>query len=356
MAAPNSKPHVPDAPGISGLRFRHYRDQSDVPAMLAVHEGCREADQVDPWSVCYRIPNLSLADYAKDVAGSLSDGSGHNVLVAEVSGRMVGHSRLAWWTERSDEGKEKCAYLCRGWVLPEWRGKGIGLALLRWAEERAYEMDRQRGSVLGALPGELAANASDGEQDAIALLLSQGYGLRFLSPELAYDDFADLPPATTPPGFEVRPLERRHHPAVARAIIEANADLTWSPEQLKTWLDRQEPRWTEFVAGCDPTISRIGWRDGKVAGLHVCRRASNIGDVANVAVLPAFRMQGLARSLMFHCLHAMRDEGLTGARLYTGIGTDRDAPPDGPFRMYQGFGFRLIAFHNRYRKPMQQKG
>jgi ribosomal protein S18 acetylase RimI-like enzyme len=73
-----------------------------------------------------------------------------------------------------------------------------------------------------------------------------------------------------------------------------------------------------------------------------------------VAVLSAYRMQGLARSLMFHCLHAMREQGLTGARLYTGIGTDRDAPPSGPFQMYQGFGFRLFAFHNRYRKSMLQ--
>jgi ribosomal protein S18 acetylase RimI-like enzyme len=108
----------------------------------------------------------------------------------------------------------------------------------------------------------------------------------------------------------------------------------------------------DFVDECDPAISRIGWQNGKVAGLHVCRRVGNIGDVANVAVRPAFRRQGLARALMFHCLHAMQEQGLQGARLYTGIGTERDAPSDGPFKMYQGFGFRLFAFHNRYRKPM----
>jgi hypothetical protein len=56
---------------------------------------------------------------------------------------------------------------------------------------------------------------------------------------------------------------------------------------------------------------------------------------------------------MFHCLHAMREQGLSGARLYTGIGTDRDAPPSGPLRMYQGFGFRIFAYHNRYRKPLR---
>jgi hypothetical protein len=101
-------------------------------------------------------------------------------------------------------------------------------------------------------PGELAANASDGEKDAIALLLNEGYELRFLSPELAYEDFANLPPATTPTGFEIRPLEAQDHRAVAQALIEANADPNLTPEQLAAWTQREEAGWTQFVADCDP--------------------------------------------------------------------------------------------------------
>jgi mycothiol synthase len=343
--------NIPDAPGIAGLKFRYYQGDSDIGGMLAVHAGCRAIDQIDPLSVCYRVPNLSPDEYVKDVAHSLSDGSARNGLIAEVDGRIVGHSRLEWWSEwDAERSAERYAYLSRGWVLPAWRGKGIGTSLLHWAEARSRELDRGRT----AIPGELATNASDGERDAIALLHNEGYHLRFLSPELAYDDFANLPPAMSPPGFEIRPLEAHHHRAVACAIIEANAPANWTAEQLAAWIEREEPKMTEFVASCDPAISRIGWQNGEVAGLHVCRRIGAIGDVADVAVRPAYRRQGLARSLMFHCLHAMREAGLEGARLYTGIGTDRDAPPSGPFRMYQGFGFQLLAFHNRYRKPMGQ--
>jgi GNAT superfamily N-acetyltransferase len=191
MTTNEPKPNMPDSPCISGLTFRHYRGENDIAGMLAVHQSCREADQVDPFSVCYRIPNLPPSEYIKDVSNSLSDGSGCNVVIAEIDQNMIAHSRLEWWGEwDSERDAEKHAYLSRGWVVPQWRGKGIGTALLRWAEARARGMDRGC-----AAPGELAANASDGEQSAIELLQNEGYQLRFLSPELAHD-LAELPSAT----------------------------------------------------------------------------------------------------------------------------------------------------------------
>ncbi len=341
---PGTKVGVPPLPGLA---FRVYRGSSDVAALRAVHDGCRDADAVDPFSVCYRIPNLSPSDYQKDVEKSFKDGQKDTVLLAEIAGRVIGHSRIEWWSEWDSERQaSKYAYLIRGWVLPEWRVKGIGSALLHWGEERARQIDQVQSQV----PSELATNASDGEQDSIALLENEGYKLRFLSPELGRD-LDGLPPLAVPPGFSVRPLEMRYARAVAHALLEANADPTWTREQLQARIKREEAQWTEFVESCDPLISAIGWHNGAVAGLHVCRRSGSVGDVANVAVRPAYRLQGLARSLMFHCLHAMRADGLQTARLYTGIGTNRDAPPGGPLRMYLGFGFRIVAFHNRYRKP-----
>jgi len=333
--------YLPDAPDVPGLTFRPYRGQSDIAPMLAVHDGCRAADKTDPHSVCYRLPNLPPNEYAQDVALSFADGSEDNVLLAEVAGQVIAHGRLEWWNSY-DAGLETRVYLTRAWVLPEWRGKSVGTALLHWAEARARTLNASQAG------GELAANASEGEADARRLLEDEGYKLFFLSPELAYDDLADLPPAGTPEGFQIRPLEPEQRRAVARALIEANAP----PEALGVRLASEEAEWTMFAASCDPEISRIAWHDGKVAGLYLCRSRGVCGDVAQVAVGPAYRGRGLSRALMFHCLHAMREQGLTTVRVFTSASTDPDEPPSGPLAMYLRFGFHVIARHYRYRKTL----
>lgn len=51
-------------------------------------------------------------------------------LVAEVNGKVIGYTTLGCWQEHDG----RWVYLVLGWVLPEWRGKGIGTAMLHWGE------------------------------------------------------------------------------------------------------------------------------------------------------------------------------------------------------------------------------
>lgn len=56
-------------------------------------------------------------------------------------------------------------YFMGGWVLPEWRGKGIGSAMLHWGEAMA----RQSAALQHPNErSEFAANATSTEQDATA--------------------------------------------------------------------------------------------------------------------------------------------------------------------------------------------
>ena len=44
-------------PAVGGLDFRRFRGEEDIPALAAVHEGCREWDQIDSESSRERIPS-----------------------------------------------------------------------------------------------------------------------------------------------------------------------------------------------------------------------------------------------------------------------------------------------------------
>src|SRR4051794_19063423 len=64
MKTAYQEPDISVSDAVTGVTFRHYRGESDIAPMLAVHEGCRRVDQVDPFSVCYRSPELAYDDFA----------------------------------------------------------------------------------------------------------------------------------------------------------------------------------------------------------------------------------------------------------------------------------------------------
>ena len=72
---------LPDAPAIPGLRFRHFRGDSDFPLMVAVLEASGPVDQPDHIptveELAHRFSNLKNCDPYQDV------------LVAEIAGRCA---------------------------------------------------------------------------------------------------------------------------------------------------------------------------------------------------------------------------------------------------------------------------
>ncbi len=56
-------------------------------------------------------------------------------LVAQIYERVIGYSQIESWHEEDGVW----VYFMGGWVLPEWRGKGIGSAMLHWGEAMARQ-------------------------------------------------------------------------------------------------------------------------------------------------------------------------------------------------------------------------
>ncbi len=117
---------LPDAPPIRGLRCRPLAGESD--ALLAIHRGRAERDGIDPLSTTES--SGTREEFVVSLAAMNAAGTADRTILAEIDGRAVGYNRLFDWVE--SDGSH--VWLSVGWILPEWRGRGLGTALLHWSE------------------------------------------------------------------------------------------------------------------------------------------------------------------------------------------------------------------------------
>lgn len=329
-------------PFASRFSFRNCRGTSDISGVLNVHAACLERDSIDPYSVCYVLPNL-MADEYGEIIGAAPDGA---TLIVEEEGMIVAHAFMETW------GHEERVYLWRVWVDPKVRGLGLGTAMNRWGEAKARELhgdDDRTGLHL--------ANASEGEGDAIALLKEEGYTLNFISPELAFDSADSVSPPAAIKGITFRFLAPSEHVAVARALCEANlnppdSDIEAAGQDLESRIDARLDEWLANVKKAEPSLSPVAWDEDQVAGAYLCRLNGRVGEISQVAVRERWRGLGIARALSALSLSKLSEAGCLTVRLFTSIGPNEEEPSAGPYAMYKKFGFKPIARHLRYRKPM----
>lgn len=202
---------MPGIAGVPGLAFRHPVGEADTDALLAVHAARLHRDCLDPLSLEGELPHRS--DLAAMLARFVERSQLDRALVAEVSGCVVGYTRLTSWREAGG----MAVLLVLGWVRPEWRGLGIGTTMLRWGEGRAREL------AASDHPGEsfeFAGNASCTEHDAAALLRNEGYAVVFNVLEMEWEPRSlILPPLPT--GLELRPALTEHCAQLSRSVYDA---------------------------------------------------------------------------------------------------------------------------------------
>lgn len=321
-------------PEIAGVIFRHLHGAEDYPRLAAVHDGCREADQIDPLSVLETIPTPE--EIAADLAPTASFDPARDALVVEAhDGAVIGYSQVVWWRER--DGPR--LYLVLGYLLPAWRGRGIGSAMLAWAEGRARGLaaaDTRGG------PAMYGANASSTERDTTQLLRDNGYREAFSLLEMELPADAAVVPTPLPAGIELRPATPAHYRAIWDSIQEAYAEspqnIVADEERYQAWL-----RAPDF----DPSLWQIAWAGEEVAGQVLPEIARGRGEIAEVSVRKPYRGTGLARALLMRGLLALRARGATPIRLFCRADNRFGAPT-----LYRGAGFRDLKSFVRYRKPL----
>lgn len=331
---------------VGGVQFRGYRGESDLPHMLAVINGAKAVDGDERSEtleeITWNYAHLTNCDPHRDV------------ILAEADSQVVGYSRVTWW----DENGGDWIYLHFGFVLPAWRGKGIGSAMLSFCQERLRQIAAEQiehGKRSANAPAYFQSDAVNSDLATTRLLEEHGfqpvrYHYTMLRPNLE-----NIPKASLPRGIEVRPVDwQAHKRQIFEAEIEAFRDH-WG------FSEPDENDYADFVAyveqdpNIDPALWRVAWQGDQVVGMvrsfinpNENREYNRLrGWTEHISVRKPWRKQGVATALINLSLQALKEKGMREAAL--GVDTQNTS---GALRVYERAGFRPIKTYTTYRKRM----
>jgi mycothiol synthase len=320
------------------VTFRPFKGPSDYPKMLSVLQGSKAADAIEDADTLEGITEL----YEQLTNCSLAT----DMIMVESNGQLVGYGRTFW---KKEANAATWLYYHSAFLLPAWRRRGVGRAMLRWLEQRASAVSLEQGHPRGA-ERYFQAFCRETEQDKAALLEREGYSpVRYFF-EMVRPDLDSIPACPLPPGLEVRPVRTAHWRAIWEANVEAFRDHWSEPEHPETeyqaWLKNGE---------FQPEIWKVAWDAGsnEVAGMVLGyidheqnkRQRRRRGWTENICVRRSWRKRGLARALIAENLRELKTHGMTEAAL----GVDSENLT-GALRVYESMGFRAVRRDAVWRK------
>jgi mycothiol synthase len=319
----------------SGFALRGFQGEGDYAHIAAIIAGCKEVDQIE------RVD--SEDDIRRYYSHLVNCDPSKDMCFIEGSGQTVGYSRVTWWLEPN--GPE--IYRSLAFLLPAWRRRGIGSALLAWGEQRLKEIAAQNPQT-----GEryFESAAADSEAGAQALLNRHAYAPVRHFFTMVRPDLENIPDAPLPAGLEVRPVEMKDLQAIRDASVEAFRDHWGFSEENEQTVEQ----WVENP-NFDPSLWRVAWDGDQVAGMvlsYIDERENQAyqrkrGWTEDISVRRPWRRRGLARALLVQSLYAVRQRGMQEAAL--GVDTQNQT---GALNLYEGVGFRAVKRWSTYRKPM----
>lgn len=336
---------VPDAPEIPGLFFRHFRGDEDYHALLEINTGSKTADGLDD--------DLHTLETLKHTYGHTPNHDPRqDVLIAEIGGKMVAFSRVFW--EHMIEGYRM--YWHYGFVLPEWRQKGLGRAMIRWAESRARQIEAGQPSGAEGNADKVPAYAGTEVHVKMAglenLLKSEGYepvryGFIMETPDL--DHIPDVP---MPEGLEARPAKPEHFRAIWEASAEAFRDHWGIAEPTEAdyerWLSDPLQQPELWVVGWDVASNQVA---GSILNFinpeYNTRMGRKLGYTEFISVRRPWRRKGIARALLALSMRKHKEAGMT----QTALGVDTENA-SGALHLYESMGYEVVSKETVYRKEL----
>jgi len=259
-----------------------------------------------------------------------------DTLLVEVDGTLIGYATTEWCVEDSGD----CLHFINQYLLAEWRGRGLELAVQRHME-RCAQVVASTGPK-GARHW-FASNAPETWQARVDMLCASSYApVRcYFEMQRPLDD--DLPEAVLPTGLALRPALPEHYRAIWEAGEECFRDqadhVAPSEESYCAWVATPD---------LDPSLWLVAWDGDQVAGaaINVIHEGA-WGETDDLFVRRPWRKQGVGRALLVGSLHLFKARGLTTA----GLGVDAENV-SGALGLYESVGFRPYQRVVSYRKLM----
>jgi mycothiol synthase len=226
-----------------------------------------------------------------------------------------------------------------GYVHPDYRGHGIGTAMLALAESRARDL-------AATVPGDERVMLRDGtlgtDQPSQQLFLDNGWQKirHFWRMEIEFD--VPPPEPEWPEGITVRAfVPEQDAYATFEAAEDAFADH-WNHARppFEEW-ERVKIKGADF----DASLWFLAMDGGKIAGVSICKYRSDKAWVQTLGVRPAWRRRGIAKALLLHSFGEFYRRG----DHRVGLGVDA-ASPTGATKLYDGVGMKPTQEYVVYEK------
>ena len=257
------------SPTLAELTFERVETDAGLDAVLEVR------NVIDPEP----ITRATL------VARTVDDVVSHAV-VFRADGRAVSAAWTSWtaWMKSVDEA------IFRIWVLPEWRGRGIGSRLFE--DLRAFAVENGIRKAVGKVLADDVAS--------LAFLRNRGL-VEFGRQQLGFFDLdlaREAAPVGAPDGITLASIAER--PDLERAVYDLES--TTLPE-VPSLADIPPPSWEDWSTHLTATVyqrdlSLVALEGDVVVGsIQVDDDGEGDAFIVMLSVAPAMRRRGIARAL-----------------------------------------------------------
>lgn len=261
--------------------------------------------------------------------------------------------QLAGYYELWDSGYPHVTMHAWGRIHPEHEGRGLGCALLSWAESRARQIVPQAPPQARVV---LLAWVLSHLGEAGQLLQNSGFNLIRYNLRMLIDLNEPPDPPVLPPGIEIRPMRPGVDERATFDTIHAAFRDHWGYVQRD-----EEENFTRFLHNMrgsesfDANLWYLAWDGDRVVGTSLCQHHISedrgLGWVNSLGVVREWRRRGLAQALLAQSFVGLYERG----QRRIGLGVDASSLT-GATRLYEKAGMhpdpnRTYAIYEKELRP-----